>query len=467
MTSYLFYDLETTGTNPCFDQIVQFAAIRTDAQFNEIDRHEFLVKLNRDTIPNPYAQITHQISMERMNNGISEFKAINKIHRLMNEFGTISLGYNTLGFDDVFLRFAFYRNLLSPYTHQYNNQCRRMDIYPITLIFYLFKRDILNWPEKDGRLSLKLEAINECNGFVAGQAHDAMVDVSATLALAKVFFAEQETWQYVNDYFIKAIDEQRLSKLPKAFANYGYGLMISGEFGTKQLYQAPVLILGQHHHYRNQFACLRLDLAQLRQTTTDNPDNAWVINKKLAEPGFILPPSKRFLALLNDQSYQEMKENLAWLQKNPSTLKAIRDYYCNYTYPNIPETDTDAALYLNGFWTTAEQQICADFHRAGAAEKSVLAARIRNPRLKELATRVLGRHFPQTMTDDQREDFHQYLQKVFSSAPPIDYKGQPRYSIANALTDITALEKQTDSLTPTQQKQITALKNYVLKLENY
>ena len=44
--TYLFYDIESTGLNPCFDQILQFAAIRTDQALNEIDRHEIRIKLN-------------------------------------------------------------------------------------------------------------------------------------------------------------------------------------------------------------------------------------------------------------------------------------------------------------------------------------------------------------------------------------------------------------------------------------
>ena len=32
---YVFYDLETTGMNPAFDQILQFAAVKTDLNFNQ------------------------------------------------------------------------------------------------------------------------------------------------------------------------------------------------------------------------------------------------------------------------------------------------------------------------------------------------------------------------------------------------------------------------------------------------
>ena len=37
---FIFYDTETTGTDTTFDQILQFAAIHTDSELNEIERLE-------------------------------------------------------------------------------------------------------------------------------------------------------------------------------------------------------------------------------------------------------------------------------------------------------------------------------------------------------------------------------------------------------------------------------------------
>src|SRR5689334_3451523 len=128
--TFLFYDIETTGLNKCFDQVLQFAAIRTDLNLHELERHEINVRLNPDVIPSPQALLTHRIPIHETQQGIPEITAIKKIHALFNQPGTISLGYNTLGFDDEFLRFSFYRNLLEPYTHQYANNCNRMDLYP-------------------------------------------------------------------------------------------------------------------------------------------------------------------------------------------------------------------------------------------------------------------------------------------------------------------------------------------------
>ena len=141
--TYLFYDLETSGLSKCFDQVLQFAAIRTDLQFNELERHEIIIKLNPDVLPNPYATITHRIGIADCANGYTELEAMEKIHALLNTPGTISLGYNTLTFDDEFLRFSFYRSLLTPYTHQYANQCQRMDVYPMTVLYHLYKPEVL------------------------------------------------------------------------------------------------------------------------------------------------------------------------------------------------------------------------------------------------------------------------------------------------------------------------------------
>ena len=112
MTSrtYFFYDIETTGLNKCFDQVLHFAAIRTDSNLETISEHEFEIKLNPDVIPSPGAMMVHGMDLSSMQEGMRECDAMVQIHQLMNQPGTISLGYNTLGFDDEFLRFSFFRH---------------------------------------------------------------------------------------------------------------------------------------------------------------------------------------------------------------------------------------------------------------------------------------------------------------------------------------------------------------------
>jgi len=135
----------------------------------------------------------------------------------MNQAGTVSLGYNTLGFDDEFLRFSFRRNLLPPYTHQFKNGCRRMDLFPMAVLYRLYKKEVITWPEIDGKPSLKLEHLNSANRMVSGRSHEAMVDVAATVELARRFYKKKKMWQYLEGYFDKETDAYRMQELPIAF----------------------------------------------------------------------------------------------------------------------------------------------------------------------------------------------------------------------------------------------------------
>jgi len=72
-TTFLFYDIETTGLNRAFDQVLQFAAIRTDRRLNEIDRHNIKVKLRPDVVPSPAAILTNRISISAFSSGLCEY----------------------------------------------------------------------------------------------------------------------------------------------------------------------------------------------------------------------------------------------------------------------------------------------------------------------------------------------------------------------------------------------------------
>ena len=136
--TFLFYDLETTGTDPVFDQVCQFAAIRTDHSLNEIERFERFIRLRPDVIPSAAALVKTQRSISDILRGELEYEVMRDIHRLVNTPGTISIGYNSLDFDDDFLRFGFYRNLLPPYDHQWRNGCGRVDLLPLVVLYRHF-----------------------------------------------------------------------------------------------------------------------------------------------------------------------------------------------------------------------------------------------------------------------------------------------------------------------------------------
>ena len=437
--TYLFYDIETTGLNFSFDQVLQFAAIRTDEKFNEIKRYEFRIKLRPDVLPSPYALITHLISIKEMQKGQSELDVTQAIHQLLNEPGTVSLGYNTLGFDDEFLRFSFYRNLLPPYTHQYANYCSRMDIFPFMPFYFLFSKNTLNWPYVDDKLSLKLDKLIVENALAQGQAHDAMVDVEATLALTKKLMTNEKMWKYCHDYFNKAKEMARLQKW-RLFETQTIGLYVDSSLGVNNQFMAPVMYLGQHWHYKNQWLFLRLDQEALQKTTLDTvSEYAWVFRKKMTEPGFFLPFDARYAAFLSSERQAILQANQAWLAEHPKIFDAMCAHYLDYKYPILPEADVDSILYQNGFLSSEDQVVCEKFHLAKTHEKKKWIEKLSNTETQELAKRVLARN-----EESNFAEFKASLQGAISPHEDtawIDYRGQRKLSIKKAQEEIAEMMK--------------------------
>ncbi len=476
MSNYFFYDLETTGLNKTFDQILQFAAIRTDMAFNEIERYEIMVEIRPDIIPSPKAAITHRIAIKPSKPTLNEFEAITQIHSLINNPGTISIGYNTLGFDDEFLRFSFHRNLLPPYTHQYKDGCRRSDLLPITIMYYLYKKEVLaNWPEIDGKSTMRLEYLNAANQLAKGQAHNAMTDVEASVELARRFYKEPKMWRYLDEYFDKAIDKKRIEKIPISFFSIAdinrVALLINNKYGVDNQYQIPALFIGNSIPYKNQTLWLRLDNPQLREITmetfTDSEilaKKSWVIRKKYGEPGIVLPPDQRYWDYLTPERQNIVEENKDWLQSHTTLFHKIIQYHREFRYPKIPDLDIEAALYERGFLSNEEQALCRQFHHAiSIGEKVNIVGKFEDIDMRKLASRLLCRNYPTNLPTMLTKDFADYMLRVNPDNEDDaiqDHKWQKRTTPMTALQDIEQVRKETE-LDDQQVELLNELENYI------
>ena len=192
--TFLWHDYETFGLQPRRDRPCQFAAIRTDAELNEIGEPIMLYcQPAPDFLPDPQSclitGITPQICLEH---GIPEHQFAATIEQALAEPGTIGVGYNTIRFDDEVTRFLFWRNLIDPYAREWQNNCGRWDILDVVRTAYALRPDGIVWPRhEDGRSSFRLEQLTAANGIVHEAAHDALSDVRATIALARLIRRHQ------------------------------------------------------------------------------------------------------------------------------------------------------------------------------------------------------------------------------------------------------------------------------------
>ena len=187
--TFLWHDYETFGANVRRDRPAQFAAIRTDAALNEIGEPMMVYcQPANDFLPDPQSclitGITPQVCLQR---GIPEHAFAAQIEKALAQPGTIGVGYNTIRFDDEITRFMFWRNLIDPYAREWQNNCGRWDLLDVVRMTYALRPEGIEWPRhEDGRPSFKLEHLSAANGLAHEAAHDALSDVRATIALARL-----------------------------------------------------------------------------------------------------------------------------------------------------------------------------------------------------------------------------------------------------------------------------------------
>ena len=185
--NYVFYDLETTGRNSTWDQIIQVAAILTDDKFNVIDKFEERCRLKKGLVPYPEALIVNKTSVEILKNvNLSHYELTKKIETTFKKWSpAIFVGYNSINFDEEFIRKTFFKTLFEPYLTQFNGN-KRADVIGMTRASKFYFPDCLKVGiNEKGNQVFKLDVLTELNN-IFHNAHDAMGDVDATIEIAKI-----------------------------------------------------------------------------------------------------------------------------------------------------------------------------------------------------------------------------------------------------------------------------------------
>ena len=193
-TTFFWHDYETFGRDPRRDRPAQFAGVRTDAALNEVDAPVMAYcQPAPDYLPDPEScLLTGILPQQCLDQGEPEHAFAARIERELARAGTIGVGYNSIRFDDEFTRFLFWRNLVDPYAREWRDGCGRWDLLDVVRAAWALRPDGIHWPTgDDGRPTFRLERLSAVNGLAHEAAHDALSDVRATIALARLVKARQ------------------------------------------------------------------------------------------------------------------------------------------------------------------------------------------------------------------------------------------------------------------------------------
>ena len=403
--TFFFYDLETSGLHPREDRIMQFAGQRTSLDLKPIGEPvNILVKMTPDALPSPGAiNVTGITPQKTLEEGILEAEFCRRVTEEIFTPGTVALGYNTVRFDDEFMRAILWRNFYDPYEWEWKDGRSRWDMLDVVRMTRAIRPEGINWPvTPEGKATNRLEYLTKMNGLSHEHAHDALSDVYATIAVAKLILEKQPR-------LFKFLFENRGKKEVAKIVNFEKSrpfLYVSGRYAgefNKATVVVPIL------PSRNGDVLVY----DLRYNLEENleRENFYPMVKELC---FNKCPAVAPLKVLDiadgwekiGLSKEQVKKNLEILRKHPEFVDRMRaesEKAPEYPAPEEPE----AAIY-NGFLNNKDKLKVEAVRNADKNRLADFHPDFDDERLPELLLHFKGRNFPETLSDDESKKWEAY-----------------------------------------------------------
>jgi exodeoxyribonuclease I len=463
--SIFWYDFETTGINPRCDRPLQVAGIRTDEALNEIGAPlNIYCQPSDDILPHPMACLITGITPQRLaEQGLAEAEFMTLLHTELVVPGTCGSGYNSLRFDDEVTRYSLYRNFFEPYGREWQGGNSRWDLIDLLRSAYALRPEGVNWPEEDGRVSLKLERLTAANGIAHGQAHDALSDVRATLALARLVRDKQPK---LYDFLYRQRSKPRVLEQIKLLQPL---LHVSGRYSAARHYISVVLPLAWHPKNRNALIVCDLQLDPQVLLQLDGQalrERLYTRREQLAEGELPVPlkllhvnrcPVLAPLTVLRDNDKQRLQLDLPACQQRASLLRDSQHLWQSklqtiYGEENIaPSQDPEQQLYA-GFLGDRDRRLCEQVRKAEPEELARSIWPFDDARLPELLFRYRARNFPETLTTAEMQRWQLFCRQRLTDT---------HYGAPNTLLEFNqALQLALLDASPEQQPLLRSWQGY-------
>ncbi|MDA1342356.1 MAG: exodeoxyribonuclease I [Methyloglobulus sp.] len=419
-TSLYWHDYETFGIDPRRDRPSQFAGVRTDVDLNIID-DPFVVycKPPADYLPHPEACFLTGISPQLAEyKGVIEAEFCRLIHEQIAQPNTCSLGYNSIRFDDEFTRNCLYRNFYDPYAREWQNGNSRWDLIDVVRATKALRPDGINWPtDAEGRQCFKLEELTKANGIAHEAAHDALSDVYATIALAKLIkSAQPKLYQFLWQHRTKT----EVLKLLQ-FGSFKPVVHVSGMYSSDNQRLAVVLPVCKHPSNTNGILVYDLSIDPeplISLSIEDIQQRIFTATADLSEGVERVPlktvhinkyPVLAPISVLKLDDQQRLHLDLARCYANIDKIKAapgmaekIAAVFSESKFAeSSEEIDPDLAIYSGGFFSDADKQKMQKIRNTPSDQLATFKPNFTDPRLGELLFRYRARNYPELLQPEE------------------------------------------------------------------
>lgn len=438
--SFVVYDVETTGLTKRFDQILQFAATRTDSGLNVTDQFKIRCRLMPHVIPSPEAMHITGLRIEQLLDTSlpSHYELVTAVRRILESWcPTLFLGFNSLSFDEEFLRQAFYQCLHSPFlTNTRGNG--RADVLNLCRITASLRPDVLKPAmDENGRITFKLKALAEANDIAVPLSHNATADVSTTLALCKIISNRApDIWSQFLKFSRKASVESFITE-EDAF--------LFSDTLRNQCRTRVVTPIGRHSALPIKHYCLDLssDIDALRKMSNGEliahckgADRSILTVRTNAAPTLwpLYDAAQEHLAPFQEES--EILKRVTQIREDRPFLERIRNaaQAAEPVYP--PSVHVEEQIYERGFPPTEDEIIMRRFHDASWEERADLYRQLNDNRYRQLARRLIFFERPDLLAAEQLAAIDKGMRERLMASPEDNL---PWRSIPAAQQELEAL----------------------------
>ena len=412
MEKFVFYDYETTGISPEYDQPLQFAAIITDLDFNEIDRVDIRCQLSPHILPAPKAlHVTGVNPNQLLNNNLpTAFEFAQTIQEFTQKWApAIWIGYNTIQFDEKIMRQMFYQNLQPNIfaTQFFNNS--RLDVMKMVFAVFAENPDILEWPiNEKGKINFKLDQLAPANGFKSHNAHDALGDVEATIFILNIIKTKApELYEQLIETRNKSYNLRLLSSFKPVEVTFRFGGHLPKTY-TGCLCSIP--------SSNNRVGFFDLD--------QPCPMDVILGDNELIEAAMQKSPQRiRSVAINQADTIRPAKNaNAEWdhicaiVEENIDFRKIVSECIINrYESDEDDDEKTIEEKIYSGFYSNKDKAILENFQLGTWEERLNLLSRFSDERLIQLGRRLIEFNAPELLTTKEKNAFDEYLKNKWEA----------------------------------------------------
>lgn len=410
MGGFVFYDTETTGIEKSFDQILQFAAIHTDSDLNELDRFEIRCRLLPGITPSPVAMYITGVKAHQLidANTPSHYEMMCILRKKLLEWSpAIFTGYNSIEFDEHLLRSAFYKTLHPPYLTNTNGNARS-DVMRMVQAAHLFSPGAIKVPNgANGKPSFKLDLLAPANGFDHKNAHDALSDVEATIFMCRLISERaSDVWSSFMRFSQKsAVLDHVSSELVFCFTDFFFNkpfscLATNIGINPENSSEAYIYNLAVDP---DSLVNLSIEKLMIRLAEQPKPIRRMRCN---ACPIIMPVEDAPEMAVGKTLKMEELEKRAEFLMANKKIREHLIDVFESLKLNYEPSIYVEQQLY-EGFFNPKDQVLLEKFHNIEWGARAELIKEFEDARLKKLGNQLIHVERPHLLAEEIRREHDQ------------------------------------------------------------